>query len=247
MCPLEVLRARRIPAYRVSVTANVYASGPIRKINSPSHPEAIVITSSAAQANAARKLKYSSKDFLSCDFVLSVVADGLDAPRCFAQRNDKGFVAMQLTMVPKFNLPPIATQEYIFLVDRSGSMEGDRIRVARRCLTMLLRSLPARGTFFNIFGFGTNCRSLWRQSMAYDERSLTEAVSILTLLRDSLLIYRHHIDRVRGQYRRKLWWHRNRGSLATSVQVSKQFASHCLLRPNRRRGAFPHFVRWEPC
>lgn len=86
---------------------------------------------------------------------------------------------MQLTMVPKFKLPPVASQEYIFLVDRSGSMEGDRIRTARRCLTLLLRSLPARGTLFNIFSFGNICDSLWGRSMEYNEQTLAEAVSYL--------------------------------------------------------------------
>jgi Mg-chelatase subunit ChlD len=77
---------------------------------------------------------YVSQDFLKQDFVLSITAEGLDAPRCFAQRAANGATAIQLSIVPNFNLPSISRQEYIFLVDRSGSMGGSRIKTAKRTL-----------------------------------------------------------------------------------------------------------------
>ncbi|KIP04027.1 hypothetical protein PHLGIDRAFT_121049, partial [Phlebiopsis gigantea 11061_1 CR5-6] len=50
-----------------------------------------------------------------------------------------------------------------------------RIETAKRALVMLLRSLPTQGTWFNIVSFGSHSDSLWGQSVAYDERSLTQA------------------------------------------------------------------------
>ena len=156
---------------RVNIVTNIAMKGPIKSITSPTHS----ITPSGSSAG------YNSADFLQQDFVLIVKADGLDAPRCFAERHPTGSVALQLTMVPKFDLPPVSEQEYIFLVDRSGSMHGDRIETAKKTLVMLLRALPAKGTTFNIFSFGNACKSLFPRSKPYDASTLQKAVSCISM------------------------------------------------------------------
>ena len=88
---------------------------------------------------------------------------------------------MQLSIVPKFNIPSVPRQEYIFLVDRSGSMGGQRIETAKRALVMLLRALPTQNTWFNIFSFGSHSDSLWPQSVQYGEQSMMEAVCVYTI------------------------------------------------------------------
>ncbi|XP_071058227.1 von Willebrand factor A domain-containing protein 5A [Pseudochaenichthys georgianus] len=45
--------------------------------------------------------------------------------------------------------------EFVFLLDRSGSMQRDRIKSARDTLLLLLKSLPM-GCFFNIYSFGSS-------------------------------------------------------------------------------------------
>lgn len=49
---------------------------------------------------------------------------------------------MQLTMVPNLGISPTAAQEYIFLIDRSGSMNGNKIETAKNAFVMLLRAQP---------------------------------------------------------------------------------------------------------
>ena len=48
-----------------------------------------------------------------------------------------------------------ATGEFIFIIDRSGSMYGDRIDYLRNTLKELLMTLPPK-SYYNIVSFGSN-------------------------------------------------------------------------------------------
>lgn len=119
---------------RVRISAYVQMKGLIlpQGVTSPSHAGVTVMSYQTHRERPSRhrvSVKFRSRQFLSRDFVLRVQSVGLDAPRCFMERDDRGMVAMQLTLMPKFDLPPLAAQEYLFLVDRSGSMGGSRIHI----------------------------------------------------------------------------------------------------------------------
>jgi Mg-chelatase subunit ChlD len=45
--------------------------------------------------------------------------------------------------------------EYIFLIDRSGSMSGQRINLAVEALTLFVHSIPY-GSMFNIVSYGSS-------------------------------------------------------------------------------------------
>ena len=167
---------------RLSITVDIQMSGIIQRVTSPTHPGiklAPYVTTVGHTSRRRQTAKLHSPTFLTQSFVLTVHADGLDAPRCFAERDPRGSgtVVMQLTFVPNIKLPPIATQEYLFLVDRSGSMSGPSIQIVKRALVMLLRMLPNEQTFFNIFSFGNNVVSLWPNSQPYHQSCLDLAVS----------------------------------------------------------------------
>ena len=61
-------------------------------------------------------------------------------------------------------------QEFIFLIDRSGSMYwGDSaITMAKQALKIFMHSLP-EGSKFNICGFGSNHEFLFSESMEYNQ------------------------------------------------------------------------------
>mmetsp|Transcript_131558 Transcript_131558/g.281265 ORF Transcript_131558/g.281265 Transcript_131558/m.281265 type:complete len:948 (-) Transcript_131558:58-2901(-) len=65
-------------------------------------------------------------------------------------------------------------KEFIFVLDRSGSMSGGGIRRAAEALQLFLRSLP-QGCRFNIVGFGDRIESLFDGPVTYDETSLQRA------------------------------------------------------------------------
>ena len=53
--------------------------------------------------------------------------------------------------------------EYIFILDRSGSMSGKRINKAKESLLIFLKSLP-EDSYFNVFSFGNSYVSLFPES-----------------------------------------------------------------------------------
>ena len=66
------------------------------------------------------------------------------------------------------------SNEFIFLVDRSGSMSGSFIRSASEALVLFLKSLP-EDCYFNIYGFGTTFKSLFSSSVPYNQKNLDTA------------------------------------------------------------------------
>lgn len=172
---------------RVRFNVNVQMKGVIKPqdVISPSHPEITVASYQTHLGRPSRhriSAKFRSREFLQRDFVLCIQAADLTNSRCFAELDSRGTVAMQFTLVPSFDILPVATHEYIFLVDRSGSMGGSRIETATKTIALLLRALPSQGTTFNIFSFGDFCDSLWPASLQYSQITLDQAVSLLVML-----------------------------------------------------------------
>ena len=79
----------------------------------------------------------------------------------------------------------VAVGEYIFLVDRSGSMSGDHIFHVKETLILFLKSLPTN-CYFNIIGFGSYYRSLFQESQPYNETTLGKACAYVHKMRADL-------------------------------------------------------------
>ena len=66
--------------------------------------------------------------------------------------------------------------DYIFLLDRSGSMDGTLIEKAKEALILFLKSLPV-DSYFNVVSFGSSWEKMFPQSQKYQQSSLEEAIS----------------------------------------------------------------------
>ncbi|KAM6449593.1 von Willebrand factor A domain-containing protein 5A-like isoform 2-T2 [Liasis olivaceus] len=98
-----------------------------------------------------------------------------------------GDPALLLTLYP--NIPAVkpgqsVAGEFIFLLDRSGSMgttldnqhsSPSRIQSAKETLIFLLKSLPL-GCYFNIYGFGSTYDSFYPQSVEYTQETMNTSI-----------------------------------------------------------------------
>jgi len=66
--------------------------------------------------------------------------------------------------------------EYIFVLDRSGSMRGNRIEGAVKALKYFLSSLPA-DSYFNVYSFGSRHEMLYNNSVKFNNSNLNDAIS----------------------------------------------------------------------
>ncbi|CAB1330014.1 unnamed protein product, partial [Coregonus sp. 'balchen'] len=72
--------------------------------------------------------------------------------------------------------------EFIFLIDRSGSMSGVNISCVKDAMVVILKSIvPA--SLFNIIGFGSTFKTLFTTSQSYDEETVTMACEYIRKIR----------------------------------------------------------------
>uniref|UniRef100_A0A8C0J820 von Willebrand factor A domain containing 5B1 n=1 Tax=Chelonoidis abingdonii TaxID=106734 RepID=A0A8C0J820_CHEAB len=72
--------------------------------------------------------------------------------------------------------------EFIFLIDRSGSMSGTNISRVKEALLVILKSL-APACLFNVIGFGSTFKTLFPSSQTYCEESLAIACESIKKIR----------------------------------------------------------------
>lgn len=68
---------------------------------------------------------------------------------------------------------------YIFLIDRSGSMYGNRIKMAKQSLIYFLKSLQENGSKFNIISFGSKFYSLFKENKLVNDKNINEALTLV--------------------------------------------------------------------
>lgn len=165
--------------YGLDLSLDITMPARITSIESPSHPISITMNDDGAIVKLAQV-----QASLDRDFVLSIDAAGMDSPQAMVERGDDGTEAVVVSLVPRFTEMQVPA-EIIFVVDRSGSMEGSSIDEVRNALQLCLRSMIA-GCRFNIVGFGSTHETLFSETRAYDQRSLDEANKHIRDLRANL-------------------------------------------------------------
>lgn len=131
-------------------------------------------------------------------FIFRYRVENAEAPQLLLTRNDKNYntpFAMSMSYNPSERFEEAVQKtlgtwgssdeeedllskypaDYIFVVDRSGSMGGQRIKLAREALLILLKSLT-EGSSFNIVSFGSEYEFMFKKSMPVNEENIHHAI-----------------------------------------------------------------------
>lgn len=176
--------ALQVP-YGLTININVHGRKAISSIESSSHTiktnfkgDDATITFSADKAAMDR------------DFVLTITYEKDFTNRAFVIKdNDETFIQVDLTPDELAETGKIDNssqgREIVFVLDCSGSMEGESIEAAKKALEIMIRALSP-DTMFNIYRFGESFESLYKNSKSYDENSMQEALKYLSQTNASL-------------------------------------------------------------
>ena len=100
-------------------------------------------------------------------------------PTCIVQKLGEKYAAM-MSFIPysdeNTSIEDVeGTGEYIFVLDRSGSMRGDRIDLAKKAAILFLKSLPMN-SLFNIISFGTEYQALYSKPQKNSSEVVSETI-----------------------------------------------------------------------
>ncbi len=155
--------------YGLKLIIDFEAAGDVREVSCPSHPARVGIS--------GRKIHVElmgENIQLDQDFVLNINLVNPHGASALVARDSDGVRAVMLNLFPDLSGFQRGPAEFVFLLDRSGSMQGSSIEQARTALLVALRSLES-GDRFNVIGFGTGIDMLYPESVTYSQQTLDDA------------------------------------------------------------------------
>ena len=159
--------------YVLELEANINLTRGISSISSPSHKIAVAMQGSlAAKVTLATEGELLDRDLVLICKPLHEKKSGFFVSDEVAYR-DYGY----LTFVPELDMlatEEVRPKEYIFLLDISGSMGGDKLVQAKKALRICLRNVMF-GEYFNIVAFESRFTQFSSAAVEYSEETLTRA------------------------------------------------------------------------
>ena len=149
----------------------------VSSVTSPTHNISTTINEGSTVVNL-------KDQYLVKDLILLIQSKNPHTPHatveesCGASNSLLSSPAVMLDFFPKFESLQAAC-EFVFVVDRSGSMSGQYINSAKETLVLFLKSIPP-GCYFNIIGFGSRYEHLFPQSVPYNQSNLDKAMKHTT-------------------------------------------------------------------
>lgn len=171
--------AQETVPYGLTLTVEIRDTN-MTQIESPSHairttPHAHGTTVTLASDQADSPSPYVALDR---DFVLLMRPEDAHQPVAHVAREADGTLCAMVTFHPQPLGIPSRGNEVLFLLDCSGSMQGDSIVQAQRALALCVRALATHDSF-NIVCFGSSFTSLWPTPRPYSQASLEEATQYI--------------------------------------------------------------------
>jgi Ca-activated chloride channel homolog len=167
--------------YGVEMRIEVRLGPEVRGLSSPSHRVTVERPSQPSEAWVVGFAGGIAE--MDRDIVLEIETARETEPQVQLARGPDDARYLALTFVPEFDELETAephSSETVFLVDCSGSMQGESILQAIRALELCLRSLSA-GDTFNVCRFGSTFQLLSAKSLAYSAATLEQALEFIRL------------------------------------------------------------------
>lgn len=154
--PLDTERFSSRPLEEVVITIDLESRVPIKAIYSPSHKIAVERTSETSarvsfEANDVRP----DKDF---ELYYSISEDNVGLNLLsYKERGEDGFFLLLIAPKMEADEQAVVAKDVIFVLDTSGSMEGQKLRQAKDAVEFVLDHLHQEDRF-NIVAFNTGVR-----------------------------------------------------------------------------------------
>ena len=89
-----------------------------------------------------------------------------------------------ISYIDKYGIKLLENQKsyprcYIFIIDQSGSMYGEKINILKQVLFFFLKSLPF-GSYFQIIGFGTTYQKYNKIPILYNQKNIEEIIDLIS-------------------------------------------------------------------
>ena len=177
---LPILTGDSGQTYPIEARIQIASLGDISDINS-TWDFAWSLSDDKSSATGQINLALTPENSLSVTYKSS----NMHTPTCIAQHKGEKFAAM-ISFIPlntDGHNPDYleGTGEFIFILDRSGSMNGNRMQLAKNAAVLFLKSLPVTSKF-NIISFGTNAAKMFENSEITSTENINKAISLLEMM-----------------------------------------------------------------
>jgi Ca-activated chloride channel family protein len=129
----------------VEIALTTHMDGRIERINSPSHPLDMII-----RDNGSVTVQLAGRHIPNKDFVLRLAVAG-EKPQLavYSSHSDDSETILATLAPPRYDAAVSAPpREFVFILDRSGSMHGKPLEQAVNALKACLRAMGERDTFY---------------------------------------------------------------------------------------------------
>lgn len=178
LVPLSTAKYTSHPPEDVRINVTIESTAPIKNIYSPSHSIEVKRTNDRhATIHMVTKNEIPTQDFrLFYDAEAGPVGMSLLSYR--PDRNDDGYFLLLAApeVTAKDERPPAKT--VVFVLDRSGSMSGEKIEQAKGGLKFVLNNLR-EGDLFNIIAYDSAVESFRPELQRFDDQSRASGIGFV--------------------------------------------------------------------
>ncbi|MDD5436000.1 MAG: VIT domain-containing protein [Candidatus Omnitrophica bacterium] len=172
--PLNTEKFSPKPLEEVSIAVKVKSNVPIKNIYSPSHSIDTKLEEYNAVCGYEAKGVKPDKDFILY-YTVSEKAMGLNL-LTYRKAGEDGY--FMLLLAPGRIGSKAAAKDIVFVLDTSGSMEGEKIRQAKDALKFCVNSL-GKDDRFNIVTFATSAVQFKNSLVKADPETIKEAIGFI--------------------------------------------------------------------